>query len=159
MLHIQIAVMWFVVAEVIWNLVTECCYFFSDISQSVVMQLHVYTSKCIMAKILTSCTWDAMLHMQIAVLHFGLHLVCCDRVKCFYNCLLFLFFSPDINECMLSPSVCEQSCTDTAGSFVCGCNIGFELQSDESSCIGEFSLNVSVYQSWAQLEILGRHRT
>ena len=62
-----------------------------------------------------------------------------------YSCLLFIFFSPDINECMLSPPVCEQSCTDTAGSFVCGCNPGFVLnQDDESSCDGEYC---SVYQS------------
>ena len=61
-----------------------------------------------------------------------------------YSCLLFIiFFSPDINECMLSPPVCEQSCTDTAGSFMCGCNPGFDLnQDDESSCDGEYS---SVY--------------
>lgn len=74
--------------------------------------------------------------------------------------LVFFFFSPDINECMLSPPVCEQSCTDIAGSFMCGCDTGFNLdESDESSCNGEFSLNVSVYQSGAQLEILGGHRS
>ena len=93
------------------------------------------------------------------------HAGCCDtvwpcsmlcRVKYIYNCL---FFSPDINECMLSPPVCEQSCTDIAGSFMCGCDTGFVLdESDGSSCNGEFSLNVSVYQSEAQLEILGGHR-
>ena len=55
----------------------------------------------------------------------------------YYNCLLFLFFSPDINECVETPSVCEQSCTNTVGSFVCGCNAGFELQSDGRSCNGE----------------------
>lgn len=55
----------------------------------------------------------------------------------YYNCLLFLFLSPDINECVETPSVCEQNCTNTVGSFVCGCNTGFELQSDGSSCNGE----------------------
>lgn len=42
---------------------------------------------------------------------------------------------------------------------MCGCDVGFVLdESDGSSCNGEFSLNVSVYQSGAQLEILGGHR-
>ena len=51
-----------------------------------------------------------------------------------------LLYSPDINECMLSPSVCEQTCTDIPGSFTCGCLSGFELQSNGISCNGEFSL-------------------
>ena len=58
-------------------------------------------------------------------------------MKRVYSFLFFCFFSPDINECMQSSSVCEQSCTNTIGSFVCGCNTGFELQSDGISCNGE----------------------
>ena len=101
-------------AVVIWNLFRVSLFLFTDICQSVIS-------------------------------HHMLHLVCGGRgnMKRIYSRLLFLVFSPDINECMLSPPVCEQICTDTAGSFMCDCNTGFVLQSDESSCMGEYS---SVYR-------------
>ena len=40
----------------------------------------------------------------------------------------------DINECTSSP--CDHTCTNTAGSFECSCNSGYELGSDRLSCHG-----------------------
>ena len=42
------------------------------------------------------------------------------------------FFSADVNECDRGP--CAQECTDTHGSFVCGCFEGYILGADMSTC-------------------------
>lgn len=38
----------------------------------------------------------------------------------------------DINECSTNPCQANASCQNTVGSFVCQCNEGFELSSDNS---------------------------
>ena len=46
-----------------------------------------------------------------------------------------LFLSTDINECtLLNP--CEQLCTNTLGSFSCGCNGGYRLAGNGRLCNG-----------------------
>ena len=40
----------------------------------------------------------------------------------------------DINECETSQHSCQQSCVNTDGSFQCGCNPGFRLNSDQLTC-------------------------
>ena len=40
----------------------------------------------------------------------------------------------DIDECLLSP--CNHTCTNTAGSFQCSCNDGYELDDDGRTCNG-----------------------
>ena len=40
----------------------------------------------------------------------------------------------DIDECVEYPHLCHQHCLNTNGSFVCGCDEGFILQSDERTC-------------------------
>jgi len=45
--------------------------------------------------------------------------------------------SADIDECLSSP--CGQICTNTAGSYQCSCNNGYELDSDGITCDGMFS--------------------
>ena len=56
----------------------------------------------------------------------------------FYSCMHFLYiiiFKPiDIDECSSSP--CGHMCTNTVGSFVCSCNDGYVLDSDQLSCNG-----------------------
>ena len=49
-----------------------------------------------------------------------------------------VFFSSDNDECSLGTHNCIQICTNTAGSFYCGCNTGFELNSDGATCNGEY---------------------
>ena len=45
---------------------------------------------------------------------------------------------PDINECSEENGGCSQTCTNTEGSFNCGCNTGFVLDSDGATCNGEY---------------------
>ena len=43
----------------------------------------------------------------------------------------------DINECAGDIDDCDQICTNTNGSFQCSCNSGYNLSSDERSCLEE----------------------
>lgn len=52
--------------------------------------------------------------------------------------LLYLFL--DINECS-SNNHCVHNCTNTDGSFECGCAIGYKLQNDGISCEGALFQN------------------
>ncbi len=47
-----------------------------------------------------------------------------------------LSLSTDINECGNSTILCDQQCIDTDGSFVCDCDDGYDLQSDNRTCRG-----------------------
>ena len=42
--------------------------------------------------------------------------------------------SIDINECEEDLNTCHQHCLNTNGSYICGCDEGFTLQSDGRSC-------------------------
>ena len=42
----------------------------------------------------------------------------------------------DIDECSDGTDDCSQTCTNTVGSFICGCNSGYELDSDGLTCNG-----------------------
>ena len=50
--------------------------------------------------------------------------------------VLFYVYTSDIDECTENP--CEQSCTNTIGSFTCSCNNGYVLDEDGRSCNGMF---------------------
>ena len=41
----------------------------------------------------------------------------------------------DVDEC-LNTSICEQICTNTDGSFVCGCLTGYRFTENASHCEG-----------------------
>ena len=45
-------------------------------------------------------------------------------------------FPIDINECAIMNGNCSQICTNTNGSFMCSCNSGYQLNSNNQSCIG-----------------------
>ena len=59
-----------------------------------------------------------------------------------YCHLLIVLCSSDIDECSESDSpVCNQTCTNTIGSYNCSCMTGYELNMmDLSSCDGKNSL-------------------
>lgn len=40
----------------------------------------------------------------------------------------------DINECVRSTEICDQRCVNTAGSYYCICEVGYELQDDKKTC-------------------------
>uniref|UniRef100_A0A3B5MMY7 EGF-like domain-containing protein n=1 Tax=Xiphophorus couchianus TaxID=32473 RepID=A0A3B5MMY7_9TELE len=52
--------------------------------------------------------------------------------------------SPDIDECSApepedgSGPLCSQICLNTLGSYLCACHHGYELRSDERTCICKF---------------------
>ena len=48
------------------------------------------------------------------------------------------FLYPDINECDDGTNDCSQTCTNTIGSYICGCNSGFVLNNDGATCNGEY---------------------
>lgn len=43
----------------------------------------------------------------------------------------------DLNECLDQTHLCEQNCTNTAGSYICHCYTGYRLDRNNFSCIGE----------------------
>ena len=55
------------------------------------------------------------------------------------------FLPLDNNECNSNNGGCNQVCTNTAGSFRCSCNNGFQLGSDRLTCSGECGLAYCVY--------------
>ena len=45
---------------------------------------------------------------------------------------------PDNNECSDGTHNCPHICTNTVGTFMCGCNSGFLLDIDLIACIGMY---------------------
>ena len=45
----------------------------------------------------------------------------------------------DIDECQGTSHGCIQLCTNTVGSYMCGCRTGFQLDGDGRQCNGEFT--------------------
>ena len=48
------------------------------------------------------------------------------------------FFNADIDECSEDTDNCNQTCTNTEGSFTCVCDDGYILDSDETTCNGMY---------------------
>ena len=51
----------------------------------------------------------------------------------YYSCYLF---NSDVDECEEDTDGCSQTCTNTNGSFICGCNSGFLLDVNGATCSG-----------------------
>ena len=51
---------------------------------------------------------------------------------------VFVMFGPfvDVNECMIGKHNCNQTCSNTIGSFECNCRPGYSLQDDGVTCEG-----------------------
>lgn len=56
----------------------------------------------------------------------------CIWLTCFSHCGLFA----DIVECHTDEHNCSQDCSNTVGSFKCGCRAGYSLQEDGVTCTG-----------------------
>ena len=54
-----------------------------------------------------------------------------------------IMYSTDINECLANTNNCAQTCSNTVGSFTCGCNSGFTLDSNAQTCSGEIYASLS----------------
>ena len=48
----------------------------------------------------------------------------------------YYFFNVDVDEC--GADSCSQTCTNTQGSFTCGCNDGYVLNVDGTTCDGMY---------------------
>ena len=48
----------------------------------------------------------------------------------------YIFTFVDIDECSVGTHDCSQTCTNTIGSYICGCNSGYLLETDGTTCRG-----------------------
>lgn len=48
------------------------------------------------------------------------------------------YYYTDINECREGTHLCNQTCTNTNGSYICQCQEGFRLDNDGMECNGRF---------------------
>ena len=56
------------------------------------------------------------------------------------KCVSFTYI--DVDECSGGSNKCDQTCTNTEGSYTCSCNSGYTLSSDGRSCNGMYSSSV-----------------
>ena len=66
---------------------------------------------------------------------------------------------PDIDECSSNNGGCAQVCTNTPGSYTCGCDPGYELDGDGFSCNGIFFMEATLLAQNAlmeQINLLGQ---
>ena len=57
----------------------------------------------------------------------------------------YYFYNVDVDECGDITDGCSQTCTNTEGSFTCGCNDGYVLNVDGTTCDGMYMLHVYYY--------------
>ena len=69
---------------------------------------------------------------------------CC--LQCSMN-VLYPFLSVEVNECLDNNGGCDDTCTNTDGSFECSCPPGFRLASDERTCNGNNSTVLTLSQT------------
>lgn len=65
---------------------------------------------------------------------------------CSYSFLL------DVDECSENTDSCSQLCSNTVGSYTCGCRDGYRLASDGRTCNGN-SVNIFLFNLIVQLNI------
>ena len=61
-----------------------------------------------------------------------------------YGINLLTYGHADIDECVEDIDDCAQNCTDTDGSYVCSCGIGYRLANDSHGCNGGYD-NKNIY--------------
>ena len=57
----------------------------------------------------------------------------------------YYFFVVDIDECEDDTDGCSHTCTNTQGSFTCGCNDGYVLNVDGTACDGMHMVLIYYY--------------
>ena len=58
------------------------------------------------------------------------------RFRLMYNIMRHYFYNVDVDECGDDTDGCSQTCTNTEGSFTCGCTDGYVLNVDGTTCDG-----------------------
>ena len=70
-------------------------------------------------------------------MHWNINVCSCTYIKTVtYVIVTNLCMFSDIDECSYGTDSCSQICTNTVGSFICGCNSGYVLDSDGVTCNG-----------------------
>ena len=60
----------------------------------------------------------------------------------YFDLNVYIFLLVDIDECsQRNLHGCQQSCTNTNGSFFCSCYDGYELATDKQNCEGKLLQN------------------
>ena len=57
---------------------------------------------------------------------------------------MYICFFSGTNECSEGTHNCSQICTNTDGSFTCGCNDGYHLDFDNVTCNGMYKMCVYI---------------
>ena len=65
------------------------------------------------------------------------------------QCCCFISVTIDVNECETLNGGCQQTCTNTDGSFFCNCTEGYELEMDGTTCLSRLLLE----HSWEILKV------
>ena len=91
----------------------------------------------------STSTQHTIIIITIIITHIIIHLLLSLCISHSYTYMytylhVCVLFSLDNDECGLGIDNCVQICTNTAGSFYCGCNTGFQLNSDGATCNGEY---------------------
>jgi len=60
----------------------------------------------------------------------------CIGKKLYISVCILFYFKLDINECQTDNGGCTQTCDNTDGSYQCSCIKGYELTSDNHTCVG-----------------------
>ena len=55
-----------------------------------------------------------------------------------------MYMHTDIDECALGISGCNQICTNTIGSYVCSCFLGYHISSNNKTCVGKHLTSIIV---------------
>ena len=56
--------------------------------------------------------------------------------------MLYILSVSDINECAVYNGRCDHACTNTIGSYVCSCDSGYILNSDNHNCSGKYTISI-----------------
>ena len=62
--------------------------------------------------------------------------------------LKYHYLVVDVDECEDDTDGCSQTCTNTKGSFTCGCNNGYVLNVDGTACDGMYMVLIYYYVRW-----------
>ena len=50
----------------------------------------------------------------------------------------------DINECATNNGNCAQNCSNTVGSYLCSCGVGYIINANNRTCTGELSVDYNI---------------
>lgn len=53
-----------------------------------------------------------------------------------HDCSFIMYFFPDVNECMIGSFDCSHNCHNVIGSYICGCDCGYIIDTDGQTCNG-----------------------